>query len=385
MADPLNSTFPLRHVGTQELQLLCQCIWNWEFCGVCYDSAACSQTTCSWTRARRLGYFWDRYQQITEAYVPELYAERPALTSHRDLLKIIRSIKLHPDMSREDLMRQNFTEGMEEEAQCAALSDQSRAMNIAASILFLTNCGTSLECAEFLEDDSPSFSWQNSWTATEFITRAYPVHVHPYFDRQSDAFKTLDEKGKLEATRLVEIGLRLEPTNDLRNHLTLDHERRTVRIFHGSIVLKETLLASRENLNGCAMPRAIALEVLDTIHNILFPANRKSYALLHALISKHGFNEDMLQYESAQHGRDDDPETSYKYFGNRLAEIYDELQNPTPHGRLKMWLQRKSGTRYMLLVTMTGVIIAVTLGFLTLVVAVFQAWIAWQQWRHPAN
>jgi hypothetical protein len=35
---------------------------------------------------------------------------------------------------------------------------------------------------------------------------------------------------------------------------------------------------------------------------------------------------------------------------------------------------------YMLLATMTGVFIAVVLGFLGLVVAIFQAWVTYQQW-----
>jgi hypothetical protein len=39
----------------------------------------------------------------------------------------------------------------------------------------------------------------------------------------------------------------------------------------------------------------------------------------------------------------------------------------------------------MLMATMYGVIIAVTLGFFSLVAAVFQSWVAWQQWKHPVT
>ncbi|KAF2823929.1 hypothetical protein CC86DRAFT_355267 [Ophiobolus disseminans] len=375
----------LREVSVQDFQQLSQCIWNWEFCGHCSGDKACLTATCSWSRARRLDYFWDRYRDVTEAYVPELSSATPALTSHHDLLEVIRSIRTHPNWNREQLMQHNFVDGVEDTASCAAVSDQSRAMNIAASLLFLTNCGTPLECAEFLEDDSPSFSWRGNLTASAFVDEAYPAYVHPYFDRGSDSFKAPDVLSRLAATRLVRLGLKFEPTNDLRSHLRLDHARRTIQVFHGSAVLKETLLATREDLTDCAMPRAIALEALDNIHQVLFPANRKSYALLHSLTSKHGFDKDLLHYESAQYRREDDQETSYEYFGIRLAEIYDEIQNPTPHGRLENWLERKSGTRYMLLATMIGVFIAVILGFLSLGVAMFQAWVAYQQWKHPVK
>jgi hypothetical protein len=39
----------------------------------------------------------------------------------------------------------------------------------------------------------------------------------------------------------------------------------------------------------------------------------------------------------------------------------------------------------MLKATMYGVFIAVTLGFLGLGVAVFQAWVGYQQWKHPVK
>lgn len=127
------------------------------------------------------------------------------------------------------------------------------------------------------------------------------------------------------------------------------------------------------------------METLDTIHKILFPPDPKSHALLATLVSRHGFDDDCLRYEFAQYRRDDESEGSYAYFGARLAELYDEVQNPTPRGRFHVWLERRSGARYMMMATMIGVFIAIIIGILGLGVASFQAWISYQQWKHPVS
>lgn len=66
-----------------------------------------------------------------------------------------------------------------------------------------------------------------------------------------------------------------------------------------------------------------------------------------------------------------------------MAAFYDEVQNPTPRGWLYTWLERKSGARYVMMATLIGVIIAVIIGILGLGVATFQAWVSYQQWKHP--
>jgi hypothetical protein len=109
------------------------------------------------------------------------------------------------------------------------------------------------------------------------------------------------------------------------------------------------------------------LEVLYSIHDILFPSDQESRAFLKLLVAKRSFDEDLLYYGSARYRRSDDSEIRYTYFGVRLAELYDELQNPTPRTNLESWFEKKSGARYMLMATMIGVFIAVTIDTLALV------------------
>ena len=135
-----------------------------------------------------------------------------------------------------------------------------------------------------------------------------------------------------------------------------------------------------------ALPRQLALECLDSVQKILFPlTDRKSKSLLLSLISRSSFDPDCLRFDSASIRNDDEKDIAYHYFGERLAELYDELENPTPRGPFEKWLERKSGARYVMLATLIGVIFAVILGMAGLAVGGYQAWIGYQQWQHPVS
>ena len=387
MSTVLSEAFPLRTSDEAQLRELGQALWDWNLCGVCSEDSNCSRPSCPWSRQKRLQVFWKRYKSITEAYVPEFSPEKPALSSHDDLLKIIRVIRSRYGVPRQELMRCCFADRLPDAFSHAVDTDQNRAMNIAASIMFLTNCGTSYECADFLEDGGSSVTWQDDVAASTFVAGAYPVKVHPYFDETSQEYNAVAVIEMLTAKRLVNAGFKIVPTDDLRSHLTLDYcrKKRELRVFHCPAVLREMLLASKDAQTAPLLPRGLALETLDTLHHVLFPSNCSTQTLVSTLVRRHGFDEDVLQYASTRYRRDDDSECTYAYFGNRLAEIYDEMQDPAPRRGWERWLQKYSAQRYMLMVTTIGVCIAVVLGFLSLSVSAFQAWVSWQQWKHSVK
>jgi hypothetical protein len=112
------------------------------------------------------------------------------------------------------------------------------------------------------------------------------------------------------------------------------------------------------------------LETLHTLKYVLFPIDPESQTILRSLINKKNL----------------DPEPSaYEYWGERLLDLYDELESPTPRGFLEEWMERKSGARYVMMATLAGVLIAILLGILSLAVSIFQAWVSWQQWKHPIS
>lgn len=135
------------------------------------------------------------------------------------------------------------------------------------------------------------------------------------------------------------------------------------------------------NVSSGALPRALVLEVLDSIQMILFQLTEsKSKSLLKSLVSRSNFDQDILSYDFSTVCNPDEKEVTYQYFTTELADLYEEQCNPTPRG-LRKWFERRSGQRYVMMVTIAGIIFA----FLSLGLGGFQAWVAWQQWRHSVN
>lgn len=141
--------------------------------------------------------------------------------------------------------------------------------------------------------------------------------------------------------------------------------------------------ANIDILGSGNIPRQLALETLHTLKNILFPVDAESQSLLRSLVSKANFDPDILRLESSFYGGLDEHQIGYEYWGSRLIDLYDELENPMPRSYLEKWIERRSGARYMMMATLAGVAMAVLLGILSLAVSIFQAWVGWQQWQHP--
>jgi len=383
MAVNASAPFLMSAVSFEQLQKLGKAMWNWTTCGACNGNATCSRSTCPWYGEARFHAFWDRYKALTNEYLPEgTTFSCPALSSHDDLLRLIQTIKDSLDLDRERIIVSHFAVPNSNGKLCTNAVDQDRAVNIAASIMFMTNCGTPQVCADFLEEGSPSISWRGDVTATAFVGEAFPRTISGLLANGLGDTRMSDFLGSLAASKLVKAGFTLEPTDDLRSHLTMDYsgKRKVVRVFHCSAVLKEMLLASRPDGSRCLVPRSLALEVLYTLYNILFPDDRSG-----TYVTKCGFDPDVLRCDVSRYRRKDDPEVDNTYFGTRLKEIYDEMQNPTPRHDWANWFHRHSAQRYMMMATMIGVFIAVIIGILGLGISGFQAYVSYQQWKHPVK
>lgn len=140
-----------------------------------------------------------------------------------------------------------------------------------------------------------------------------------------------------------------------------------------------------DNYRG-ALPRQLVLEALDSTQKILFPlTDLKSYTFLQSLTGRSSFGPDILRFESTNIRNRHEINIAYHYFGSRLAELYEELEHPQPKSWMERWLERKSGARHVMMVTLAGVLIAVVLGFMSLAVTIYQTWISYQQWKHPVS
>jgi hypothetical protein len=111
----------------------------------------------------------------------------------------------------------------------------------------------------------------------------------------------------------------------------------------------------------------------------------KSRAILLSLTTTSGFDPDALRFESISIRNVDEKDIAYHYLGARLADLYEELENPKPRGLLEKWLERKSGARHLMLATLVGVVIAIILGIAGIAVGAYQAWVTYQAWKNPVS
>jgi hypothetical protein len=132
------------------------------------------------------------------------------------------------------------------------------------------------------------------------------------------------------------------------------------------------------------LPRQYVLEVLKSTQQILFPLwDSESIDLLQLLVKSSSFDKDILNGQDTSFLRDDEEKIEFQYLGQRLSEIYEEIQNPRPRGWLENWLERRSGARYVMLATVAGVMFAVFLGIASLAVSSYQTYLSFQAWQHP--
>ncbi|KAI9857496.1 MAG: hypothetical protein M1813_008246 [Trichoglossum hirsutum] len=388
------SPFPLENASDHQLRKLGQILWGWQLCGSCEARYNCKTTTCPWQRSKRLARFFEYYRDATSSYVPELLpGSHPALRAHEDVLEIIQLLKVKPDIPRSQLTHSYFASRGGGQVPLPPLLDQERAFNLAVRVMAMVNCSVQPGSSGLLECGSRPIPWRSNVSLTQFMANAFPTTDHPSLNDTDPSGEFPDIKAALTAKKLKKCaGLRFQPTDDLRNHLKLDRKQGVVEIYHHTAFLKEYLTATQSAPKGMSItdsarlgiiPRQLVLETLDSLQKILFPPDPESQSLLRSLASKASFDPDCLRFESAPNRYDDEKNIAYYYFGSRLADLYDEIENPRPRGLVEKWVERRSGSRYIMMATLIGVVTAVMLGLAGLAVGIFQAWVGYQQWQHP--
>ncbi|KAG6368782.1 hypothetical protein INS49_002996 [Diaporthe citri] len=257
----------------------------------------------------------------------------------------------------------------------------------------MVTCSGENQPADLFDAESEPAEWRNSDSLSQFFESAFQIRDHPTLNEKENE-AGIDIKSQLRATQLQNVaGLKFRGTDNLKDHLRMNQETGVVELYHHTSVLKECLNMQGPDPNDPAptgnissiIPRQLALETLDSLQKIIFPMDRESRRMLRSLVSKENLDLDCLRFETLITRSDDENDIKYQYWGSRLMDLYDEIENPKPRGLLEQWMERKSGARYVMMATLAGVLIAVILGLLGLAVSIFQAWVDYQQWKHPVT
>ncbi|TGJ79193.1 hypothetical protein E0Z10_g9577 [Xylaria hypoxylon] len=394
--------YPLAKVSRNDFAKLCEALWEWWPCADWIAERTCQHINqdpgCHYQDAERLQPFFDFYRDTTAYYVPELTGgSSQVVKTHDDLIQIIRYVKCHSNLPRLQLMTEYFAAYSKIEFRGMISSDQDRAFSLAVRVMTMLHCSARDQSDGLLESGTQPTIWHGNMSFNKFtnfvIGRQSLLHFGPHGSATSLSPQPMFNLESISAKRLRSVAkLKIIPTNDLRDHLLLDKKKGTVAVYHFASVLKEHLKAicDRELREGSGspvqeyshLPKQLILETLHTLQFALFPIDWKSQSILRALVAKEKFDPENCCVDTLWR-LDGEELIAYEYWGRRVMDLYDELENPTPRGLLEKWMERKSGARYVMMATLAGVLIAVLLGILSLAVSIFQTWIAWQQWKHP--
>ncbi|KAK0648720.1 hypothetical protein B0T16DRAFT_408661 [Cercophora newfieldiana] len=320
-------------------------------------------------------------------------------------------------MTRAELMKHYFSAVRESDDEDIPLADREEAFILAARILTMVHVkaaddydpivSMAISRDDFGQRPLPATVWPADRPLQVSILEAFPAREHPSL-QGDDMEAAAIIKPNLTAHNVRKVaGLTIAGTSNLRDHLRLNQSTGVVLVFHHTSFLKEHLLlthprderskmgdgdgvmgekAEEKGGKGVwvhALPRELALETLYTIH-LLFPLlDDKSSALLRTLIANQRFDPDCLNFGTAIFETAEEKERAIRFpvWGSRLMDLYEEIENPKPRTLLDSWLERKSRARHVMMVTIFSFAAAVLLGFLSLCVGIFQAFVAWEQWK----
>lgn len=224
------------------------------------------------------------------------------------------------------------------------------------------------------EESIVPIRWPNTVSLQDYVNQAFTQQQANHNGTTIFTPSQLALPSAVKREKTAEI--KMQATNALSSHLSLDATRKILQVFDCTAALKETLAAAYSDSEPSILPRSLLLEVLRTIHYILFPSDKHSLAFLKKLVDRNVLDKDLQYYVFAQYQREDDETTEYIYLKPRLTKLFQELENHTPHTRFEEWFERKSGPRYMIIATMIGVFLTVILGIPSLGVSAFQTWVS---------
>ncbi|KAK5659161.1 hypothetical protein OQA88_1251 [Cercophora sp. LCS_1] len=398
--------YPLRALTKLDLKGLCKALWTWEKrCPNCPDADGedpnvCPRYYCPWGRRFEvLATFFEYYRQETRGYLPHSHGGgSQALRNNQDLADIITLLRTSSAAkTREQCMEEYFASRTQNQPSAIPLVDQERAFVLAAKIITMVavNLPTHRDAIttvalsrEDLRRELPDCRWLKSQSLQVAILDAFPPH--------GEKVNLGTIKPTLTATNLIRLAkLQIKGTNDLRCHLQLDPKSGKVWIFHHTVFMKEHLTTTRpkqgqsttSHAAAPCLPRDLLLETLYTLH-LLFPLeDDECQKLLRELTVTEKFDPDCLIYGTSTYENDDEVPrvVQFPIWGARLNDLYNEIHSPTPRTMMETWTERHSNPRYTMMVTLIGIAITVLVAIFTLILSIFQAVVAWLQYRQQMS
>lgn len=249
--------FPLEKITESQLHELGKVLWSWQSCHDGHNGKQCDKDGCPSPRSKRLVRFFEHYKDLTASYEANVRPdERPALSKHEDLFKIIEVLKSEPDLARDQLTDKLFADGTRQSPPADRLDS---AINLAVRVMVMVNCSAQRQSSGLLEHGANPILWRNDATFSQFISGLFPLTDHPGLN-DDDPESSIGMKTALTAKKLKKRArITFQPTNDLRSHLKLDRKSGVVEIYHHTAFLKEHLRLTKDLTQNISISDSLKL------------------------------------------------------------------------------------------------------------------------------
>jgi hypothetical protein len=366
--------------------------------------------------SQRFAAYFDNYCSVvcpSSSGDAVVEVETPALKSHADVLSCIQIIVNNPRISYNQFVLSTF----HSDPTRVSRRERDHVARVTVHAAFGVNCTQSGHYPNTFsgnawhynswEDDIPLLSFfENAFKCASLETRT--------LEHRLRTLETIKHKTSLKAWKLVKrYGINIKATNNLVEHLELDLQTMTLKVFHQVSFLRAHLAKSKhEPLDLCledslkrlnslfleaapfeyladpsirgTLPPKLLLETLLTFHSVLFPIaslrDSKSRAALDSAIGRQNFDAETRWIEFV---RTVPTDMMYDYWGDRLVALYDVVKRPPPTNAIVAWFERHTSERNALTIAIAGLFLSALFGLLSFVVGLLQLVLAWMAYKNP--
>jgi hypothetical protein len=127
------------------------------------------------------------------------------------------------------------------------VADGDHAIDLAVRVMTMFSCSSDARSTALLEHGTYRALWAEDVPFSDYILSMFSRTDHPNLN-DSEAESAFDIKPELMARKLEKgLGLKLKPTDDIRDHLRLDLKNAVLEIYHYTAFLKEHLRLTKGN------------------------------------------------------------------------------------------------------------------------------------------
>ncbi|KAF5869099.1 uncharacterized protein Bfra_011642 [Botrytis fragariae] len=334
--------------------------------------------------------YFQLYDSLTSPQYVMVQIDPPALNTHADIRSLALKLREDPENTREEFQKKAFPQTSKN---AETVKDQQRAINVAVQIMLMIDCSDKDRHHQGYEIGGfRPVSWNKLEKFTDFVKKVFPMDFHD----PEKVRVALREKNELKCWNLKKRAhVKFIPTDNLAEHLLHDPQDNVVRLFRQTAFLKAHLqlsagqppdLGIADSLKLGTLPPQLLQETLHSLQYIIFPlVDKKSSEFLGKFIrdKESSFDPDCSNCDTNSIQPLEDFE--YHYWGDRLAKLNHLVTHPRPSHRIGRWIQRNASERNAMFVAILSLVLSALFGFLSVILGIFQAWVAYMSWKAQVN